>query len=217
MPKFILAGTRAVRRPDPAVSNLASPEGLYPWSAFIAYCGEFSSGEIIASESPSYNILLFLTDFPAKLYSVTNQSGDITLTYCLNALTANALVTDLGGSTSVVLPSYGKVANGYTGLNNDVLCQGFPIYASFNTETPSAIFGVDVTANGAIINGPIGGNELTGAAELLGTPVGLGYTPVILKNADYTQAIQNNNNIITTPTDLAYVVVGLWPASGIKG
>lgn len=210
MPKFILAGTRAVRRPDPAVSNLASPEGLYPWSAFIAYCGEFSSGEIVASEDFSGGILLFLTDFPAKLYSVVNQASGITLYSCQNLLSTNILVTDLGGSTPVVLPAYGKVATGYTGLNNDVLCQGFPVVPVF-PPTPSAIYGVDVTANGAIINSPIGENNLT---SLLGTPVGLGYTPVILKKADYTQAIQNNNNIITTPTDLAYVVVGLWTSSG---
>jgi hypothetical protein len=214
MPKFILAGTRAVRRPDPAVSNLASPEGLYPWSAFIAYCGEFSSGEIISSEAFSGDILLFLTDFPAKLYSVVNQSSGITLYSCQNLLSTIILVTDLGGSTSVVLPAYGKVATGYTGLNNDVLCQGFPIAPVFPSTPGGAIFGVDVTANGAIINSPIGKNDLT---SLLGTPVGLGYTPVILKSTDYTQAIQNNNNIITTPTDLAYVVVGLWSDSGGKG
>lgn len=219
MPIQSFAGKPAPRRPDPVVP-VSNGNGVSPWSVFRAFYAKFSGSNLIneltvgnglSGYNTSVNAVLFTSDVPAILTAsaLTNNSVIVSCPV-INALnTSGILVTSLGGSTSVTIPAYGQVAQGYAGASKDVLCSGFPISGTVNGGAAGLQYYLDCVANGAIVNSPVGNIGI--AAGSSSTAKGLGATPVILKSTDYTNAIKANNNIIED-VQSTYIVVGLYLA-----
>jgi len=215
----VLGGTRYKRYPDPVVKNTANAYGLYPWSAFNAYCAEVNdvTGVVEASAEPNTLLLLFLSDIPALLRAAAFDGSTLLYTVAMNTLTSG-LKTTMGGSTGVTLDAFGQVASGYTGAAAQVFCAGFPAQTcSWPIPIAPAQYSIEVTANSPVVCSPVGGPTTDAFGVLLcgfsGTPLGKGVSPIILRDSDYTEAIKANDNIIvsTDGTDnVAYVVVGLW-------
>jgi len=207
----VLGGTSAKRYADPYVTNRPNEFGLYQWSAFRAtLCYLDADAVVPLSEGTSMAGLLFVSDLPAILnYSgVTNGGGAISPGTGVNSLGFPNLYSTPGTSGSfVLLPAFGKVASGYSGVNAQVYVTGFPIegYAPAGND----IFIIDCIANSPNICAPIGKAWIgTGASA---TPVGKGSSPILLRWDQYTQAIKDNDNIIEQG-GYSYVVVGLCEA-----
>jgi hypothetical protein len=215
MPIQSLGGTPAFRRPDPVVP-VSNGKGLSPWSVFRATYAKFA-GTVISPEVTDGFItnpaaVLFTSDVPAIITVSALLANATTISTVANndLSAAGILVTTLGGSTSVTIPAYGQVAQGYAGAAKDVLCSGFPISGVFLAGAAGLSFFVDCVANGSVINCPIGRSGVgTGSSA---TAEGLGASPIILKSTDYTNAIKANNNLIVDSLGYSYIVVGLYLA-----
>ena len=208
----VLGGTPAKRYSDPYVTNRPNEYGLYQWSAFRATLCWFNESGTLAplAEGSTMTGLLFVSDLPAILSFSGVTSGGLTISpgTGVNALGTSVLFSAPDtGSAYVVLPSFGKVASGYSGLNAQVYVTGFPIegYAPGTND----LFIIDCIANSPNICAPIGNAWIVSTTPGTATPVGKGSTPILLQWEQYTQAIKDNDNIIEQG-GYSYVVVGLF-------
>lgn len=204
----ILGGTPAKRYSDPYITNRPNEYGLYQWSAFRATVCWFNEEGTLApltEGGTSITGLLFVSDLPAILNYWGLQPAGATLGIAQNDLATGVLHSAPNtGSSYVTLPSFGKVASGYSGFNAQVYVTGFPFFGL--TGASDTYYFLDCVANSPNICSPIG-NAGVGSGYF-GTPVGKGSTPILLQWDQYTQAIKDNDNIIEQ-SGYSYVVVGL--------
>ena len=204
----VLGGTPAKRYSDPYVTNRPNEYGLYQWSAFRAtVCWFNEEGTLVPLTDVATSItgLLFVSDLPAILNYWSITAGVGTLGTAENFLYTDVLYSAPDtGSSFVTLPSFGKVASGYSGFNAQIYVTGFPFFGGAG-QTDQYYF-LDCIANSPNICSPIG-NSKVGLLNF-GTPVGKGSTPILLQWNQYTQAIKDNDNIIEQ-SGYSYVVVGL--------
>jgi hypothetical protein len=210
----ILGGTSAKRYADPYVTNRPNEFGLYQWSTFRATVCWFNEEGTLApltDAAQSITGLLFVSDLPAILNYCGTIGGINAAGRAYNVLQTNVL-NDVAGPSGayVVLPSFGKVASGYSGANyNSVYVTGFP-FDGVTSNSDDCYF-LDCIANSPNICAPIGAAWVgTGNTA---TPVGKGSSPILLQCSQYTQAIKDNDNIIEQG-GYSYVVVGLCRVGG---
>ena len=209
MSQKVLGGKSYKRYPDPSVSNLPNEYGLYPWSAFTATLSQFEKNganiePVVVTAGGEFYALLFTSDIPAICKADTAVFGGANpfpraYTNVLNYTTFVGLVTTPGGSTVADNGGkYGQVSFGYTGAAKDVPCYGFPTvgYAISGGEDSGTVT-LDVWANAATICSPISANQPAATPQ-----------PIILRYDQYTNAIRDNNNIITI-AGVSSIVVGL--------
>jgi hypothetical protein len=209
----VLGGTSAKRYADPYVTNRPNEFGLYQWSAFRATVCWFNEEGTLApltDEAQSIEGLLFVSDLPAILNYCGTLGGINAAGRAYNNLSTSVLFSAPDtGSSYVVLPAYGKVASGYSGVNAQVYVTGFPFAGA--TSASDDYYFLDCIANSPNICAPIGAAWVgTGSSA---TPVGKGSSPILLQYDQYTQAIKDNDNIIEQG-GYSYVVVGLCLVGG---
>ena len=204
----VLGGTSAKRYSDPYVTNRPNEYGLYQWSAFRATVCWFNEEGTLApltDTAESIEGLLFVSDLPAILNYCGILGGINAAGRAYNELSAGVLYSAPDtGSAYVVLPSFGKVASGYSGFNAKVYVTGF-LFSGATSNSDDYYF-LDCIANSPNICAPIG-KAWTGTGSSA-TPVGKGSSPILLQWDQYTQAIKDNDNIIEQG-GYSYVVVGL--------
>ena len=209
----VLGGTPAKRYSDPYVTNRPNEYGLYQWSAFRATVCWFNEEGTLANltdTAESITGLLFVSDLPAILNYCGILGGINAAGRAYNELATGVLYSAPDtGSSYVTLPSFGKVASGYSGFNAQVYVTGFPF--SGTTSSSEDYYFLDCIANSPNICAPIG-KAWTGTGSSA-TPVGKGSSPILLQWDQYTQAIKDNDNIIEQ-SGYSYVVVGLCRVGG---
>ncbi len=219
----VLGGTRAQRYPDPKISNRPNQFGLYQWSVYKARLSVLGQGTIAAesgiTSGDTLNLLLFASDIPAITQVNYNQSagidvGEVLAQYFPNSTKAVFTYTESAGTTDVDV-FYGQPAQGYVGTAKTIRCTGFPSTATTAFGGTGDAESVDVLlwANSATICSPVSPNNPAGVAYSDDPLVPTAPQPIILHNADYTQAIVDANNLIVDSAGKYYVVVGLYTFS----
>jgi hypothetical protein len=218
----VFGGTRAQRYPDPKISNLPNQFGLYQWSVYKARLAKLNpagGGAIIAENALAstnvLNLLLFASDVPAvtelSLTQADLAAGTRLSLYLPNSTTAAFTYTEPLGSSAVVV-KYGEVAQGYVGTAKTIRCTGFPSTSTVTFGGTGAAEAADVilTANGATICSPVSANDPAGTSYSDDPALPVAPTPIILLNADYTQTIANDGNLIVDSAGKYWLVVGLY-------
>ncbi len=240
MAQITLAGKPAIRYPDPLVQRV-NPDGNQPYTAyqaalvFLNEAGEYDQLLRQPPDSILAQLLLFGADYPVKIggaqifeQQVYDSAGTLVPIQDLIFPILPPNGTALADAVPNILPTvsfnqYKKIATGSTATNG-VSVSGYPAYAFVSGHTlfaseegdggDRASFGVslDVTLNGAVIDGPGNYNAIvtTSTNALIN---------VILYEPNLTQAIVDNNyiieNVIIAGGSAATLnVVGLWTVAG---
>jgi hypothetical protein len=238
MPFLDLAGTPAVRFPDPKIKRIR-PDGSQPYTAYqapLVYAAQTDSYSPLLTAPPDFlavELLLFGSDYPTKIggvqqfeQQVYDETGALFPLYDLAFPLPPSPLTALSDAILTVIPSlafdpYKKIATGAT-TTNGVVVSGYPAVTFapsrniFATDTGSAgdraSFGVqlDVTLNGPVVDGPASYVPYATASTNF-------LVPVILWEPDLTQEIVDNGylieNVLFGGNAATLDVVGLW-ASG---
>lgn len=218
----VFGGTRARRYTDPAQKATPNQFGLYPWSVYKARLAKLNpagGGAIIAENALAstnvLNLLLFASDVPAitelSLTQADLAAGAVLSLYLPNSTTAAFTYTESAGST-VVTVKYGEVAQGYVGPAKTVRCTGFPSTSvvTFGGTGAAETADVILRANSPAICSPVSANDPAGTSYSADPALPVAPTPIILNNADYTQTIVNDGNLIVDSAGKFWIVVGLY-------
>lgn len=238
MSQKTLAGTPAVRYPDPLVKRVL-PDGSQPYTAYQAaliwtygsneFTGDFFSPFVAPPEYLDVNLLLFGADYPTKIGGVQqfptkvyDEGGSPSLANLTFPLPPSP-VTALADYAGAILPTapvtrYKQIATGLTGTNS-VPVSGYPALTTvpsrglYATERGSAdVFAtyqlqLDVTLNGAVVDGPAAYKFYGFAGTIL-------RIPVLLWEPNFKQEIADNGYMMTGVTldgaEAIFDVVGLW-------
>jgi hypothetical protein len=227
MPIQYSSGKPSPRVIDPKPTAVANGRGIYRWSAFYAPLATYS-GTAVAADSTlagdTISLLLFTADIPVicRAHVYDNSTIQTNTQSVVNEVSLPALfVTDTsGGGGTVTVSNYGAVLKGYAGAGQVVAVSGFAatIYEDVTAPLGTTVTGgevqpgtidsvaIECIANGAVASGIVGPN-FSGKASFgsVAAP-----TPVIILNANYTQAIKDNDNLIVSSAGLLYQVVGLY-------
>ncbi len=227
MSYIVKAGTPYLRYTDPQVPSTANPRGLYPWSAFYAPLAVKNAGDIEADSTLAgdvVSLLLFTCDIPvisrAVVTDQATQRTNVQAVVNLKTLPAAFVATTSGGAAPVTITNYGEVLKGYAGAALAVSVSGFAAAISGTVVAPLSAVVTDGTvvaglassvaieciANSGSVAGVVGPNFP--GTVLFGNATAP--TPIIIKSSDYTQSIQNNDNLIESSGGLLYQVVGLY-------
>ena len=232
-----LAGTPLPRNSAPLVTRgVPNANGLYPWSAFLAFIYDQDQQTGLWSWVPlrlgdvAISTLLFTSDYPifalSTLYpeqplyfkGVTEvPSTPFSGVPPFNSSEFLALVKEPNGTSPVPLTP-GTVGIGYKYQSTVPLC-GYavqfplPAYGLKSAEDPDAEnapvkITLAVVANGAVVSGPE--TFLRQTAPVPGPKVFSALEiPIIIPVVAYTQAILDNGNVIEQ-NGTRYSVVGVW-------
>ena len=190
------------------------PRGNYDDSEIWAALCELSGSDVVVSAHTAgyyVGILLFMHDYPItsrghSFYTVfdapsaLNYDDYIEFLDSLGNLTGNLIITADDESIDLY-----EQATGPT-LTNAVQVEGYYVYG--------VILDRGLTLAAAAVDPTYKVRATSEAASVEGAPhfQGAGnadYTPIILLETDYTQAMHDANNVYTVGT-LRYEIVGLW-------
>jgi len=240
MSQKTLAGTPAIRYPDPLVRRV-NPDGNQPYTAYqaaLVFLNDAGEYDQLLRQPPDgilAQLLLFGADYPVKIggaqifeQQVYDTAGTLVPIQDLIFPLLSPNGAALADAVPNILPAvsfnqYKKIATGSTATNG-VTVSGYPAYTFVSGHTlfaseagaggDRASFGVslDVILNGAVIDGPGNYNPI----------VSVGTNPIvniILYEPNLTQAIVDNNyiieNVILSGGAAATLnVVGLWTVGG---
>jgi hypothetical protein len=216
MPIQYASGLPYPRVSDPPTVYTANDRGLYIWNAFRAIFATDNGSDILRTVSGSTSdILLFTSDIPATLTASAVAAGNVVTQYTVlsNSLQTSILASQSGGAAGVSASAYGQVFTGYAGSAFNVPCSGYAAtngFSSYTFATGEVYNIVDCLANSNSVVSPIGNNAISLGSGATATSEGV--TPIILLNTNYTQAILDNNNIISY-NNRSCLVVGLYRAN----
>lgn len=216
MSYIVKAGTPAPRYP--LTKGIPDPRGLYPWSVLEGRCVYLDGGDVTTQSFTNGNgvqVLVFTCDVPVLFKGITGKGTGSTSPYyfdlSLTSTSTAVLVNEeTGPATNATIANFGQVATGYTATER-VPCSGFSsgeFAVLVNGGGASVANALDIQAFalcGGIVS-PIAQTDHDTGAGTESAPL-----PIILREADYTQAIRDNDNVyFNGGSGTYYLVVGLW-------
>jgi hypothetical protein len=243
MAQKTLAGTPAIRYPDPLVRRV-NPNGTQPYTAYRASLFYFlsDSAYVVLSAPPEFlfvELLLFGADYAVQVagtqeftgyYNSPTYEGEIfdaagapipfrDLALPLGGFPSNPGVETVSTILTDAPPvSYKKIATGKTATNG-VTVSGFPhlsIIPSRNLwQTPAGDTG-ERASYLVTYDVILNGATVDGPALFLSQGGGGGTLPIILWEPDLTQKIVDDGYIVDVLGDgtAVFDVVGLWASAG---